>query len=226
MRTWHLKPYFEKAGEFDEELFNKRVFIVDAKRALKLKCSGASSTNEEMKSTVLPALEAELARLVGEEKEQVQLNSSVRRRVLPALRAAKHKIASQKGAFDAAAEHLETAHRNAEARKNSLNAKARRIGDNFGQFMEYLGRQTAASIRRNLENKWSTFPDNWKQFSQKFGKWQTLCEAISQRKEFDTELNAVFQEYLKFILDKHTSEKQLIQDLEPKINEFAAAAKF
>ena len=94
-----LRSYFTGAdGEFDQALFDRRVFIVNANAALNAKLAGAA--DEALESTGILSLERAFERMMSESEHlRLMLEGAVAQILLPALDEAHRSIQRQSGYF-------------------------------------------------------------------------------------------------------------------------------
>ena len=94
-----LRSYFTGAdGAFDQALFDRRVFLVNAKAALDAKLAGAA--DEALESTGILSLERAFERMMSESEQlRLMLERAVAQTLLPALDEAHRSIQRQSGYF-------------------------------------------------------------------------------------------------------------------------------
>ena len=143
-----LRDHFTDAdGEFDQALFDRRVFLVDAKAALDAKRVGA--TGDALETTGLPALESAFHRILDEgEHLHISIEAAVARTLLPSLDEAHTAILRQWERLDADAAVIESVVREAEARFTKLTQKAHALRTTI----ESSGQRIAAKAARHFEN--------------------------------------------------------------------------
>ena len=143
-----LRNFFTGAdGEFDRALFDRRVFLVNAKAALDAQLAGA--TGDALEATGLPALERAFHRVLDEgEHLHIATDAAVAGTLLPSLAEAHTTILRQRGRLDADAEAFEKAVHEAEARFVELTHKAHALRTTI----ERHGQRIAAKAARHFEN--------------------------------------------------------------------------
>ena len=119
-----LQPYLTDAdGAFDQALFDRRVFMVNAKEALAAQRAGA--TGDALEATGLPTLERAFHRILDEgEHLHIATEAAVARILLPSLAEVHTTLQRQRGRLDADAAAFEPAVREAEHRLRELTQKA------------------------------------------------------------------------------------------------------
>lgn len=127
--------FLDESGAFDRDFYERRVYFVDAKRALDAR-SGLIPGDVDLDATGVPALERELEQfLTGEERIAAVLDSSVQ--VLgPVLSTARKRISTALAALDAPLEDLERRHADSltrlaalERRKTEIERTVRLFGE-------------------------------------------------------------------------------------------------
>ena len=142
-----LRDHFTGAdGAFDRALFDRRVFLVNAKAALDAKRAG--TTGDALEATGLPALEHAFHRIIDEgEHLHIATEAAVVRTLLPSLDEAHTGIRHQRGRLDADAAAFESAVCEAEARFTKLTQKAHALR----KTIESHGQRIAAKAARHFQ---------------------------------------------------------------------------
>ena len=143
-----LRNFFLNAdGAFDQVLFDRRVFMVNAKEALDAQRAGA--TGDALEATGLPALEHAFHRILDEgEHLRLATEAAVARILLPSLAEAHTAILRQRERLDADATAFEPAVRKAKARFADLTQKAHALRTTI----ESHGQRIAAKAAIHFEN--------------------------------------------------------------------------
>jgi hypothetical protein len=91
-----LKDYFlTPDGDFDEALFERRVFIVDVRTALRAQLDG--ERGDSLESTGLPVLKREIQRMMADkERLSIKLEAAIVQALIPALNEAVRDIADKR----------------------------------------------------------------------------------------------------------------------------------
>ena len=171
-----LQNFFLNAdGAFDQVLFDRRVFMVNAKEALDAQRAGA--TGDALEATGLPALERAFHRILDEgEHLRIATNAAVARILLPSLDEAHTGIQRQRGRLDADAAAFEPAVREAEARFVELTQKAHALRTTI----ESYGQQIAAKAARRFENSFI------RRFIKPEKKWNNLNPKAPWYEDWDS----------------------------------------
>ena len=231
-----LRSYFTGAdGEFDQALFDRRVFFVNAKAALEAKLAGAA--DETLESTGILSLERAFERVMSEgEHLRIAIDAAVAQTLLPALDEAHRNIQRQRGYFDVEAAKFESAVDEAKAQLAELSRKAESLRTNFESYGRSIGERVAAHFHRSFVTRFITPPgggakppwyEDWD--SLEFGKLLSLKNvshaAISKRKrdEFATEMRHRLEQYFRQQLNAWGEE--VIPYLQPEIDAFIAGTK-
>ena len=143
-----LRNFFTGAdGAFDQALFDRRVFMVNAKEALAAQHAGA--TGDALEATGFPALESAFHRILDEgEHLRIATDAAVARILLPSLAEAHTAIQRQRGRLDADAAAFEPAVREAQAQFTKLTQKAHDLRTTI----ESSGQRIAAKAATHFGN--------------------------------------------------------------------------
>ena len=205
-----LRSYFTGAdGEFDQALFDRRVFFVNAKAALEAKLAGA--TGDALEATGLPALERAFERVMSEgEHLHIAIDAAVARTLLPSLAEAHTGIQRQTALLQADAAAFEPAVREAVDRLAELSRKAESLRTTFESYRRRIGEKAAAHFHRSFVTRFITpagrgakppWYEDWD--SLEFGKLLSLKNvghaAISKgkRDELATEMRHRLEQYFR-----------------------------
>ena len=142
-----LRNFFTGADEaFDRALFDRRVFLVNAKAALDAQRAGV--TGDALEATGLPALEHAFHHILDEgEHLRIASEAAVVRTLLPSLDEVHTAIQRQRGRLDANAAAFESAVCKAEARFTKLTRKAHALRTTI----ESHGQRIAAKAARHFQ---------------------------------------------------------------------------
>lgn len=231
-----LRTYFTGAdGKFDQALFDRRVFLVNAKAALDAKLAGA--TGDALEATGLPALESAFNRIIDEgEHLRIAIDAAVARTLLPSLAEAHTAIQRQRGLLDADAAALEPAVREAEDRLRELTQKAHNLRTTIERSGQQIGERAADHFNSSFVTRFITpagrgakppWYEDWD--SLEFGKLLSLKNvshaAISKgkRDELATEMRDRLDQYFRQQLNSW--EEKVTTDLQPDIEKMSAEIK-
>ena len=143
-----LLSYFTDAnGKFDQALFDRRVFLVNAKAALEAKVAGAA--DDVLEQTGILALERALERVMSEDEHvRIAVNAAMASTLLPALEGAESTIQHQITLASKDIEVLAKAVHEAEGRLAELTQKAQ----NIRKTIESAGRRIGSKVADDFEN--------------------------------------------------------------------------
>ena len=231
-----LQSYFTGAdGAFDQALFDRRVFMVNAKAALDAKLAGA--TGDTLEATGLPALESAFNRIIDEgEHLRIAIDAAVARTLLPSLAEAHTGIQRQTALLQADAAAFEPAVREAVDRLAELSRKAESLRTTFESYGRRIGEKAAAHFHRSFVTRFITptgrgakppWYEDWD--SLEFGKLLSLKNvghaAISKgkRDELATEMKHRLEQYFRQQLNSWGEE--VIPYLQRDIDAFIAGTE-
>ena len=228
-----LRSYFTGAnGAFDQTLFDRRVFMVNAKAALDAKLAGAA--DEALESTGILSLERAFERVMSEgEHLRIAIDAAVAQTLLPALDEAHRSIQRQRGSFDVEAAAFESAVDEAEAQLAKLSRKAESLRTTFESYGRRIGEKAAAHFHTSFVTRFITparrgakppWYEDWD--SLEFGELLSLKNvghaAISKgkRDELAMEMKHRLEQYFRQQLNAWGEE--VITYLQPDIDELIA----
>ena len=219
LRDYFLTPY----GEFDEALFNRRVFIVDAHTALTARVNDEGS--DALEPTGLPALDRAIQQMLDDEKRlPVVLEATTIQVLVPALIEASRRIEEGKQLLAQDLLELERTHHEVEEQLAQLTNRTRHIRDTFNDFAGKIGNRAAD----HFENYGAHMIDDWN------NDWKTLdigevlrlkdvaFATVSSRKKeaLTAELSDRIGHYLERKMSDWTIE--ILQYLESDMEEMAS----
>ena len=154
-----LKDYFlTPEGEFDEALFERRVFIVDARAALEARANG--EVGDALEATGLPMLERGIQQMLDDEKLlPMVLEGTTTQVLIPALEEASRSIQQEKGLLSKDLSELERTQHEVERRLAELSSQADSIQDTFNHFTH----RVAESAADHFEDYMTRMMDEWKE---------------------------------------------------------------
>ena len=231
-----LRSYFTGAdGKFDQALFDRRVFLVNAKAALNAKLAGV--TGDALEPTGFPALESAFNRIIDEgEHLRIAIDAAVTQTLLPSLDEAHTAIQRQRGLLDADAAALEPAVREAEDRLRELTQKAHNLRTTIERSGQQIGEKAADHFNSSFVTRFITpagrgakppWYEDWD--SLEFAKILSLKNvahaAISKRKRdaLATEMRDRLDQYFRQQLNSW--EEKVTTDLQPDIEKMSAEIK-
>ena len=143
-----LRNFFtDTDGKFDQALFDRRVFLVNAKAALDAKVKGAA--DDVLEQTGILALERALERVMSEgEHVRIAVDAAMAHTLLPALEGAESTIQHQITLASKDLEVLARALHEAEGRLAELTQKAQ----NIRKTIESRGRQIGSKVANHFKN--------------------------------------------------------------------------
>ena len=135
--------FLNAAGEFDQELFDQRVFLVNAKEALDAKVAGAG--DDVLEQTGISTLERTLEHaLIGGELHRIALDAALARTLLPALAETRLSMQHQKHLMSRDIAELLPALHDAGHRVNELTQKVNDVQTTIERFGRQIARKAAA----------------------------------------------------------------------------------
>ncbi|MGI8827889.1 MAG: dynamin family protein [Chloroflexota bacterium] len=163
IRDWvrsQLEPHFRSSDEaFDQNLYDRRVFMVDAKAALDAR-SSVPNDEAKLEASGVPALEHELERfLTGEERVRAVVQSSVQS-LGPVLQLAYSRIAQACSALDAPLEDLEQRRRSASRHLLALDGKKGETERTVLVYGEAITHKVFADLRSFVEEMRETWDED------------------------------------------------------------------
>jgi hypothetical protein len=204
IKTWverELAPHFRRDGALDRDLYERRVFFVDARGALDER-SKEQPDEACLEATGVPGLERELERfLTSEEKVSAALQSTIRF-VGPVLAEAQARIALQWQALERPLAELEAKRAEAERRLEGLAGRRARLERTVLLFGETVREKVYADLRSFL----SEMEDHWPEDAQRLVpldeivSFKTLFQTYSQpnaRERMAAAIAAEVQRYLQ-----------------------------
>ena len=160
-------------GEFDQALFDRRVFLVNAKAALDAKLAGAA--DEALESTGILSLERAFERVMSEgEHLRIAIDAAVAQTLLPALDEAHRSIQRQRGSFDVEAAKFESAVDEAEAQLAELSRKAESLRTTFESYGRSIGEKAAAHFHMSFVTRFLTPPGHRRAKPPWYEDWDSL----------------------------------------------------
>lgn len=227
-----LREFFTGADEaFDQVLFDRRVFMVNAKEALDAQRAGA--TGDALEATGFPALERAFHRILDEgEHLRIAIDAAVARTLLPSLAEAHTTIQRQRGRLDADAAAFEPAVHEAQewfveltqkahALRTTIESRGQRIADKAARHFENNFAKRFIRSSKRAKPPWYA---DWD--SLEFGELLRLKDvthaAISKRKRdaLATEMQERLQGYIQQRLEAWGEE--VTTHLQPDIDTFIA----
>ena len=218
LKDYFLTPY----GEFDETLFNRRVFIVDARAALRARVNDEGGA--ALEATGLPILERGIRQMLeDEELLPMALEATTIQVLIPALTEASRSIEASKQLLSRNLSELERTQRDVEEQLAQLSERTRHIRDTFNDFAQEIGKRAAD----HFEDYGARMIDAWD------ADWETLDIAevlrlkdvavatLSSRKR--EALTAELGDRIGHYLERKMSdwETEVLQHLEPDMAEMS-----
>ena len=150
-----LRDYYEQAdGELDRELFDRRVFVVNAYLALAAKVNEGGGAQLER----LLAFERAIEQVMSEERVHLVLEATLSESLIPALDDAHYNIDARREALGSKIEDLEKMQRNVKAFLSELSKKALNIRESFEDSTWEVAKKAGDSFKSEAERKMDDWP--------------------------------------------------------------------
>jgi GTPase SAR1 family protein len=149
-----LRDYYEQAdGELDRELFDRRVFVVNAYLALAAKVNEGGGAQLER----LLAFERAIEQVMSEERVHLVLEATLANFAAPVLAEARLSIETRRSYYRMTLEELETTQRTVETQLTQLSERALNIQTTFDRSAQQVGVRAA----NHFESYASRMLDEW-----------------------------------------------------------------
>ena len=217
------RHFLDEDGAFDADLYDRRVFFIDARGALRARSQDPVDTTA-LEASGVPAFERELERfLTSDEKLQAALQSP-----LPMLRhiaaRVERKVADDCAALDQPVEELERRHQAALESLRQLDLQRQEIE----RTVRLHGESISRAVYANLQEYVSELRSTWPQDSERFIKLEELTLLASveslwrdQTKErIASSIEAELKHYLHTKLARWQEQVSVV--IEPDIARLAA----
>ena len=218
LKDYFLTPY----GAFDEGLFKRRVFIVNARDALKAKLEG--ETEDSLKATGLPDLEHAIEEMLSEEEVlPLALEAATVQVLIPACDEASRSITQEKVLLSKDLSELERTHRETEGQLAALTEQAYDIQDTFDAFAERIGERAADHFEGYITRMMDRWKDTWDAWDVGY---YTIAEMISGVRKDNREVFAASIEnnlQSHFATEMSIWESEVFDHLRSDIEEMSAA---
>ena len=173
--------YLTAEGEFDQALFKRRVFIVDAKAALEAKIAGAGS--DALEQTGLPACMRAIEQLLEtEDGGRITLDATMKRRVCPVFDAAKRSIQNQQELLSQSVADVETTWSKLDGQFDEANRKSKAIRGTLEEFIQRIIQKTGRHFDDYFLQSQGTWRERWKELSPRISLWAVMSATFSKRK--------------------------------------------
>ena len=150
-----LRDYYEQAdGELDRELFDRRVFVVNAYLALVAKVNEGGGAQLER----LLAFERAIEQVMSEERVHLVLEATLSEFLIPALDDAHYNIDARGKALNSEIKDLEKMQRNVKAFLSELSKKALNIRESFEASTWEVAKKAGDSFKSEAERKMNNWP--------------------------------------------------------------------
>jgi hypothetical protein len=220
LKDYFLTPY----GEFDEALFNRRVFIVDARTALRARVNDEGS--DVLEATGLPTLERGIQQMLDDEKLlPMVLEGTTTQVLIPTLEEASRSIQQEKGLLSKDLSELERTQHEVEEHLVQLTNRTRHIRDTFNHFAQKIRNRAADHFADYATRMIDTWNADWETLN--IGemlrlKDVTVATLSSRKKE---ELTAELGDRIGHYLERKMSdwETEVLQHLEQDMAEMSTA---
>ena len=211
-------------GDFDEELFERRVFIVNARDALRARINEEGS--EVLEVTGLPALEAGIAQMLADEGLLTRMLEATTVQVLiPALNEANRSIDVERVLLSRDLSDLERTHQEVEGQLGDLNNRARHIRDTFNSYAQRIGERAAVHFEDygvRMIGEWNA---DWEtlEIREMLRLWDVAAATFSdaRKKELTREVSGRVGHYLERRMEQW--EEEVLEHLESDMEEMSTA---
>ena len=230
-----LQNFFtDTDGKFDQALFDRRVFLVNAKAALEAKVAGAA--DDVLEQTGILALERALERVMSEgEHVRIAVDAAMASTLLPALEGAESTIQHQITLASKDLEVLAKAVHEAEGRLAELTQKAQNIRKTIESRGRQIGSKVANHFKNSVPNHFvksgrrakAPWHEDWN--SLEMGSLLSLKNvahaAISKRKrdELAAEMQTRLTGYIHSLMEDWG--KKVLEHIQPDINKMLATTE-
>jgi peptidoglycan hydrolase CwlO-like protein len=218
-----LRDYFlTPEGDLDESLFARRVFIVDARAALRAQVNGEAG--DTLEATGLPDLERGIQQMLDDEKLlPMVLEGTTTQVLIPALEETSRSIQQEKGLLSKDLSELERTQHEVERRLAELSSQADSIQDTFNAFAQKIGNRAA----EHFESYTTRTMDEWKKVWEAMGieaafRKYSVSAALAKehRKYVVAQIEERFRSY--FATHMATWESEVLEHLESDMVEMSA----
>ena len=217
LKDYFLTPY----GELDEVLFNRRVFIVDARAALEARIDSEVG-DDFLESTGLPALERGIQQMLDDEELlPTVLEATTIQVLIPALAEASRSIQQERELLSKDLSELERTSHEVREQLTQLTDRTRHIRDTFNDFAQQISNRAAEHFENYATQTISEWNADWETLD--VGEILRLKDVsfatVSPRKK--AELTAELSDRIGKYLERKMSdwEAEVLQHLEPDIAE-------
>jgi GTPase SAR1 family protein/nucleoid DNA-binding protein len=196
-----LRDYYEQTdGELDRELFDRRVFVVNAYLALNAKVNEGGGAQLER----LLAFERAIEQVMSEERVHLVLEATLSEFLIPALDDAHYNIDARGKALNSEIKDLEKMQRNVKAFLSELSKKALNIRESFEASTWEVAKKAGDSFKSEAERKMNNWPTS---------EESEEIEAVPAEVRYQTGFWSTSQE-LAFVFGKQIRER-----LDPLMNQ-------
>ena len=220
-----LRDYFlTPEGDFDEALFERRVFIVDARTALQARVSGEG--DDALEATGLPALEHSLQQVLADEGvPTMKLEAAMVQVLIPALDEASRSIHVEKELLSRNLSELERTQREAENQLSQLTGQAHHIRDAFNGYTQRIGERAADHFENYAVRMMDAWNDDWESLNigEVIRIWNVAAATVSAEKkeELTQEISGRIGNYLAHKMSLWAGE--VLEHLESDVEEMSTA---
>ena len=218
LRNYFLTPH----GDFDEELFERRVFIVHASDALGAKVH--SVRDDLLEATGLPMLERGIQQMLDDEKRLLMVLEGVTTQVVvPVIAEAKRSIQQAKWLLLKDLSELEQTQQEVEGRLTELTRQVDDIQATFNAFAQRIGIRAADHFEDYTTRMLDEWEDAWETMDvgAVFGEHPVSAALSKQHREDQiARLEKVIQSY--FATRMSIWESEILGHLESDMEQMAA----
>jgi GTPase SAR1 family protein len=226
-----LEDYFlTPEGDFDEVLFARRVFIVDARAALRAQVKAKKDDNgdvgDALEATGLSALERGIQQMLDDEQILTMvLEAATVQVVIPALNEASRSIDDGRELLSRNLSELERTHQKIEGQLEEINGRARHIRDTFNAFAQRIGERAADHFENYAIHMIDAWNDDWETLNvgEVMRIWNVAAATVSaaRKEQLTREVGGRIGHYLERRMEQW--EEEVLEHLESDMEEMATA---
>lgn len=200
-----LSPYFlTDDEEFDEELYNRRVFFVDAKGALDARLKKVEPSKQVLDDSQVPAFEAELERFLTPSEKLRAAFTMTLTTVAQAIRRAIRETENQSQALDQSLEDLLQRQAEADQEFEGLETRRRELESRVMRYGSVAARKVYTSLNQLIDS----LPATWKADADKYMDLDKVLNVVELTKSvFSEKAKERISKAINDELDKYLTAK-------------------
>ena len=220
-----LRDYFlTPEGDLDESLFARRVFIVDARAALRAQVNGEAG--DTLEATGLPDLERGIQQMLDDEGLlTLVLEAATVQVLIPALNEASRSIDDGRELLSRNLSELERTHREVENHLSQLTERVHHIRDIFNSYTQRMGERAADHFENYAIRMMDTWDADWETLNigEVLRIWNVATATVSAEKkeQLKEEISSRIGNYLEHRMAQWGEE--VLEHLESDMEEMATA---